>query len=189
MILGISGSPKQKSNTTSVLQNLLSNCKSKGLESKLIELANFNILPCKDCGICKNKLDCPEKDNFLQIIPFLKKAKIIVIGSPVYFGTVTAQLKAFMDRSVMLRRNGFALASKFGCGIAIGGSRNGGQELTLQTIHNWMLIHDMHIFADGQPTSHFGGALVGRKSGDAVNDQIGMQTVESLTNKIIQLTK
>ena len=184
MLLAISGSPRKQSNTTAILQKILTECSKEGFNTKLIELAKSPIQPCTDCGMCRTKLDCSIKDNFLSLIPDLQKAKIILVCSPVYFGTVSAQLKAFMDRTVMLRRNGFTLADKFGCGIAIAGSRNGGQEHTIQTIHNWMFIHDMNVFADGKPTSHFGGILNAHEFGGAEKDEVGMQTISSLIEKI-----
>ncbi|MCI5115449.1 MAG: flavodoxin family protein [Candidatus Electrothrix sp. AX1] len=55
----------------------------------------------------------------------------------------------------VVRRNGFMLKNKLGGVIAVGGSRNGGQELTVQAVHAAMMIHDMIIVGDGD---HFGGA-------------------------------
>ena len=187
MLLAISGSPKKKSNTTSVLNHLIHKCSEHQIPHHLIELAELNIKPCLDCGSCRNTLQCPINDDFNKLLQIFQKAKVIVLGSPVYFGSVTAQLKALMDRTVLLRRNTAILANKFGAGIAIGGSRNGGQELTLQTIHNWMFIHGMFVFSDATPTSHFGGALQGRGSEEALKDQIGMETVENLAKNIINI--
>ena len=69
------------------------------------------------------------------------------MATPVYFGSVTAQVKTLFDRSVLLRRQGFQLKSKLGAGMAVGGSRNGGQEKTIQVVQDWMHIHGMPLQA------------------------------------------
>jgi multimeric flavodoxin WrbA len=96
-------------------------------------------------------------------------------------GLVTGQMKTMMDRTVMLRvGNGFQLSGKVGAGIACGGFRNGGQELTLQCMHTFFLQQDMYAIADGPRFSHSGATIVGR----AEEDEIGLQTVKNLTDKI-----
>jgi multimeric flavodoxin WrbA len=59
----------------------------------------------------------------------------------------------------------------------VGGSRNGGQEKTIQTIHDWMHIHGMIVVGDG---GHFGGIL----QKPALDDVEGMQTVVDTINKV-----
>ncbi|MFA5880320.1 MAG: flavodoxin family protein [Candidatus Margulisiibacteriota bacterium] len=189
MLLAISGSPKKKSNTTSVLEYLVEEVTVQGFTSNLINLADLNINPCKDCGFCRKSPNCAIDDDFSQLIELFLKAKVIIFGSPVYFGSVTAQLKALMDRTVLLRRAGGLLQHKYFGGVAIGGSRNGGQELTLQTMHNWALIHGMFVMPDALPTSHFGGALVARGPAEAMQDQIGLETINNLAKNVIKILR
>jgi multimeric flavodoxin WrbA len=188
MILAISGSPRKNGNTAEVLQYLLDKCAQKNIKGDLINLADLTLAPCNVCEICKKQVNCSINDDYNSLIPKITAAKIIVVGTPVYFGTVSAQLKIFMDRTLGLRRNGFMLEHKFGAGVAIGGSRNGGQEFTIQTIQNWMKIQGMLILPDGKPTSHFGGTLVGREKGAALKDQDGMATINSLIENIVSIT-
>ncbi len=112
-----------------------------------------------------------------EIYPLLEDADGIVVASPVYFGCMTAQLKALFDRTLMLRRQGFLLSGKVGGAIAVGGSRNGGQEKTVQAIHDWMHIHGMIVVGDN---SHFGGIV----HVPAESDEVGMQTVRDTIGKI-----
>ena len=94
---------------------------------------------------------CSQKDDFQQLIAKLADPEVvgIILASPVYMGCMSSQAKAFIDRSVLFRRNGFLFRNKLGGAIAVGGSRNGGQELTIQAIHAGMMIHDMIIVGDG----------------------------------------
>ena len=77
---------------------------------------------------------------------------------------------------------GFALTGKVGAGIACGGFRNGGQELTLQSMHTFFLQQDMYAIADGPHYSHSGAAIAGR----AETDQVGLQTVENLARRVVR---
>jgi multimeric flavodoxin WrbA len=101
-------------------------------------------------------------------------------------GLVTGQMKVMMDRTVIFRTGErFELSGKVGAGIACGGFRNGGQELTLQAMHTYFLQQDIYAIADGPRYSHSGAAIVGH----AANDQVGLQTVENLALRIAQAVK
>ena len=84
----------------------------------------------------------------------------------------------------MLFRTGgrFELSGKVGAGIACGGFRNGGQELTLQNMQTYLLQQDIYAIADGPGYSHSGAAIVGR----AAEDAVGLQTVENLARRMVQ---
>ena len=89
-----------------------------------------------------------------EIYEKMRVADGIIVAAPVYMGNYPAQLKALFDRSVLLRRKDFALKNKVGAALSVGGSRNGGQEKTIQSIHDWMHIHGMIVVGDN---AHFGG--------------------------------
>ena len=92
-------------------------------------------------------------------------------------------MKVMMDRTVPFRTNArFTLSGKVGAGIACGGFRNGGQELTLQAMHTFFLQQDMYAIADGPRYSHSGAAIAGR----AETDQVGLQTVENLARRVVR---
>jgi len=94
---------------------------------------------------------------------------------------ISGQMKTMMDRTVILRvEESFELSGKIGAGIACGGFRNGGQELTLQCMHTFFLQQDMYAIADGPRFSHSGATIVGK----AEEDDIGLQTIRNLADKI-----
>ena len=115
-----------------------------------------------------------------EIRPKLAQADAIIVSSPVYFGTISSQIKALFDRTLPLRRNNFQLKDKIGAAIAIGRSRNGGQEYTIQAIHAWMHIHGMIVVGDN---NHFGGAIMAPFK----EDEIGKQTVDDTIDKVCDL--
>jgi multimeric flavodoxin WrbA len=115
------------------------------------------------------------------IIDAMRGCDCLLLASPVYMGLVTGQMKTMMDRTVMLRVGGkFEMSGKIGAGIACGGFRNGGQELTLQCMHTFFLQQDMSAIADGPRFSHSGATIVGK----AEEDELGLQTVKNLADKI-----
>lgn len=179
-IVGLVGSPKEGS--TKFLVNLaLRECEKLGLETELVHVGKMKISPCSDCAACRKAGRCVINDDFQKVADKVEAADGIIIGSPVYFGCVSAQLKAFMDRTRYLRRNE-SLKDKVGGAIATGGSRNGGQEHVIQQIHNFFLIHDMVVAGD-EKTMHFGGASYG----DAAKDEEGKETSRNLGRHVARI--
>ncbi len=97
----------------------------------------------------------------------------IIAGSPVYFGTMAAELKKFFDESVVVRRK---LFNKVGAAFATGAHRTGGKETTLISILQAMLINGMIIVGDPFETGwHYGAAgsdEVGLKEGRALGKRV-----------------
>ncbi|AKB27790.1 iron-sulfur flavoprotein [Methanosarcina siciliae C2J] len=176
-ILGISGSPRRGQNCEKMIGVALKLAKEKGFETETFFLSNKDIAPCKACGTCREKDSCVIDDDMEKVYEKMKAADGIIVAAPVYMGNYPAQLKALFDRSVLLRRKDFALKDKVGAALSIGGSRNGGQEKTIQSIHDWMHIHGMIVVGDN---AHFGGIAWNPAEGDAV----GMQTVSETAKKL-----
>lgn len=176
-ILGISGSPVSEGNNDKLIGRVMDAAKGRGFDVDTVFLSSSDIAPCDACGACNGTGVCVIKDDMCAVYDKLVSADAIIVSSPVYFGNVTAQLKALFDRSVMLRRSGFKLKGKVGAAIAVGGSRNGGQEKTIQAIHDWMHIHSMAVIGDGD---HFGGIL----QKPAIDDAVGMKTVDNTIDNL-----
>jgi len=141
-ILGISGSPR-KGNTMELVQKALdAAAEVPDVKCQLVTLRG-KLSPCIDCDKCP--VNPPEKyctisDKMDEIYPLLIEADGIIIGAPVYFGTVNAQTKAFMDRCRPLGRAGMLLRFKVGGAIAVGACRHGGQEKTISAIIDYFVL-------------------------------------------------
>lgn len=181
-ITGISGSPNIAGNNEKIIEIALEIAKEKGFKTDKIFLSKLKVSPCDDCGACRKGKICPIDDDMAHIYEKLEASDAIIVSSPVYFGSVTAQIKALFDRSILLRRNGFLLKGKVGGAIAVGGSRNGGQEFTIQAIHSWMHIHGMLVVGD---MSHFGGIAL-KPVG---SDEVGLKTVKDTVNMMCETLK
>jgi multimeric flavodoxin WrbA len=92
-----------------------------------------------------------------------------------------------LDRCVVFRRNGWLLRDKVGGVLAVGGVRNGGQELTLQSVRAAMLCHDMICVSDGKDSAHFGAALFSGGPGGIEADEDGLTTARNLGRRVAEL--
>ena len=176
-ILGISGSPRKGQNCEKMIGSVLEVAKERGFETDKVLLSAAEVGPCKACGACREKDFCVIEDSMEEIYEKMRNSDGIIVAAPVYMGNYPAQLKALFDRSVLLRRKDFALKNKVGAALSIGGSRNGGQEKTIQSIHDWMHIQGMIIVGDN---AHFGGITWN----PVEEDSIGMETVIETAKKM-----
>jgi multimeric flavodoxin WrbA len=173
-LLGISGSPRKKrSNTTEMVRTALEGASTiEGIETELVELGKLTIQQCIGCRVCRTKKVpyCPVfEDDMNLLCQSLMEADGIILGSPVYFASVTALTKAFMDRTTCLGGAvGFPLKYKVGAGITVGGTRHGGQELTLAMIRNYFLMMGGIVVSGIPPHGYWGGAGV---AGDIREDE------------------
>ena len=92
----------------------------------------------------------------------------IIAGSPVYFGTMAADLKRIFDEFVGLRRQ---MADKVGAAFVTGGHPTGGKETTLLSILEAFLIYGMIVVGDPlEASGHYGVACVGAPDPTASQD-------------------
>jgi multimeric flavodoxin WrbA len=189
-ILGVCASPRKGKTSFQALEHCLQAASQvPGVRTELIELAGKEIHGCVVCGTCIKEVTCSQDDDFVPLLPKLSDPQLagLILATPVYFGGMTAQAKAFLDRCVPLRRNGFMLRNKVGGVLAVGGARNGGQELTIQMVHAAMLVQDMIIVSDGLPTSHFGGTCCSENKPDISGDEYGLTTAANLGRRVAEV--
>ena len=113
-ILIINGSPRPNGNTTTLAEHLIAGAKEGGADAEVLRLQGLEIQPCDGCDSCQNKSSgCVISDDMQDLYPKLKEADVIVIASPVYWFSMTAQTKAFLDRwYALISESGFELKGK-----------------------------------------------------------------------------
>jgi multimeric flavodoxin WrbA len=147
-VLGIAGSPVKNGNTEILIREALDAAKKEGVKTEFASLVNKKVEPCnlQTCkDACSKGKECPIEDDAKSIINRMIQADAVTMGSPVYFRTVSAQLKALMDRTRMVYYPERRMENKLGGAIAVGDGRVSGQEFTIATIHNFYLSHKMII--------------------------------------------
>ncbi len=190
-IIGISCSPRKGKTTKISLERCLGAIASDfpDIRTEIIDLAGLDVKGCIACGHCMKELKCSQKDDFNDLIPRLDDPDLggLIFATPVYLGALSAQCKAFLDRTVMFRRNGFKFRDVVGGAMAVGGFRNGGQEAAVQQVHSAMLVHDMVIVGDGMPGAHFGGTMWSGHPDGIEKDEPGLKTILSLGQRVAQV--
>ena len=152
-IVCISGSPRKKSNTDHLLRLVLDRT-----GGEFIKLSEYHIEACSSCWACVKSGQCVIADDMTAtIVPKILAANVMVIGSPVYFNNVTAQMKAFMDRTWAI---GTKLRDKIGAAVVAG--RKYGAEGAITAIHAFFLKHDMIVAHRGISATAFGPDEVGQ---------------------------
>jgi multimeric flavodoxin WrbA len=151
-IVAINGSPNKEGNTAYLLQKVLDSAKAHGAKHCFLYHAHALLSELKNpfCNVCSNPCSgiCYKGSRLEEVFDTMKQADALVFGSPTYFGTVSAQLKAFFDKTRKLRGEK-AFYNKLACGLSVGKSPYGGQETTLRALHDMMLVHGMQVVGDG----------------------------------------
>ena len=94
-IVTIIGSPHgMKGNTGRLLSSVEASLKGSGADVTQFDVARMDVKPCRGCGSCHKTGQCVIKDDFKEVEAALLKADGIVLASPNYIFSVTAQMKA-----------------------------------------------------------------------------------------------
>jgi multimeric flavodoxin WrbA len=140
----------------------------------------MQIAPCDGCMTCHQSGECKIKDDMQKVFEKLLAADGIILGSPVYFWSVSSQTKALMDRTYALRYPYHRLNNKVGGAIVATGRR--GSVTALSIINNFFLGHDMII-------SRLGISGYGTDKGEVKRDKRAMEGAGLLGRQIVQLIK
>ena len=104
-IIIFNGSPRKDWNTAAALNKAREGAASQGAETELIHLYDLNYKGCKSCFDCKMKNGksygkCAENDDLTPILGRIEEAGGIILGSPIYLGAVTGEMKSFLERLI-----------------------------------------------------------------------------------------
>ena len=102
-LLAINGSPRKKWNTATLLEKSVEGAASLGAETELIHLYGLNFKGCVSCFACKTNGGesygrCAVKDDLASILEKIPQTDILILGSPIYFGSVTGEMQSFLER-------------------------------------------------------------------------------------------
>jgi len=97
-VLIFKGSPREHGNSSTLAEKAAEGARSAGAEVESFTLHNMDIRPCDACDTCQETGVCVLMDDMQMLYPKLQAAEAIVIASPIYWFTVSAQTKLFIDR-------------------------------------------------------------------------------------------
>jgi len=187
-IVGVSCSPRKGKTTAAAVQVCLEAARaaSPRVETEMIDLGGMKI----DGNLAAGLPPEPGRpDDFPAVAARLADPAVgaVILGVPVYMGGPPAHAKAFIDRWTEFRKN-FALRDKVGACLAVGGGRNGGQELAVVSVLVAMMYQEMVIVGDGPPASHFGATLVQDGKDDVSRDDAGLGMARGLGRRVAEVT-
>ncbi|HHY38501.1 MAG TPA: flavodoxin family protein [Clostridia bacterium] len=195
-ILGVSGSPRHGATEYCVKEALLAaqeQGKAMGVrvETKMISLAQKKVSFCLHCDRCiREKALCHIKDDMQEFYPLIIEAQGFVVASPVYNMNVSAQLQAFFNRwRPIYHLNPSHVRGKVGGAIAIGGTRNGGQEMAVSAIVHHYLTRGMIVV--GPEPGYYSGGMVwsqDKKEDGCRNDMRGMESVRQVGRRVVEVS-
>lgn len=219
-ILGISGSPRHGNTECMLKEALKSAAELPDVETELYSLAGKEINYCDSCYRCarseatKNN-PCPaHKDDAVVLVRKILDSDAVIVGTPVYIGTVTAQLKAFIDRSIMMTEMGaygpLGMRNRV-CGVVVtSADRIGGHDLAIIDIWRWAILADMPVIGIGpervKSVNYWGACASEMYHGDrperffdayntpeeleaVKHDSLGMQACRKIGKRVAELTK
>jgi multimeric flavodoxin WrbA len=183
-VLGITGSPRKNGNTEILMNEALKAARNEGCETEIFRMSEKEVAPCDACGTCFETGNCVVQDDMQELYEMLERADGIIFGSPVYFGSVSAQAKAVMDRMFALLQKQ-ALKDKVAGALVV--TRRVGAIQTRSLIYGFCIAQRMVVA---------GGAIgYGREIGDVLTgvgggiDMSAMEESRILGVSMAQLVK
>ena len=177
-VLGIICSARKGGNTEILVQEALIGAKERGAEVESLNISEMKIAPCDGCMTCRQTGECRIKDDMQKIYKKLLEANGLILGSPVYFWSISGQAKIFMDRTFALRFPYHKLDNKVGGAIVATGRR--GSVSALSVINNFFLGQDMLV-------SGLGIVGYGTEKGQVREDKQGIEGARSLGTQVTEL--
>jgi multimeric flavodoxin WrbA len=185
-VIAFNGSARKDGNTAILLNTVLDELKTQGIETELYQLAGKPIQGCIACMKCfenKNKKCAVDKDIVNECIAKMVEADAILLGSPTYFADLSASMKALIERAGMVgRANNDQYQRKVGAAVVA--VRRAGAYHVFSSLNAFFLIGQMIV-----PGSSYWNLAHGRLPGEVKNDEEGMRTMKQLGQNVAWLMK
>ncbi len=97
-IIAIYGSPRRDGNSAALLKQAVAGARQEGADVEEVFLRDYKISPCMEIYACIKTGDCAIRDDFQAILAKLESSRGIMLASPIFFYSVSAHTKTFMDR-------------------------------------------------------------------------------------------
>jgi len=178
-VLGIVCSPRKGGNTEILVHEALTGARDSGAKTELLTVGDKEIKPCDGCRSCKKTGECHIKDDMQLIYEKMLNADGIILGTPVYFWSMSGQAKVLIDRTYALRHPHLKLANKVAGAIAVAGRT--GAISTLNVLQRYFASNHM-----------FSADLVeglAEERGTVTKDKRGMKSAYEMGRQNVSLIK
>ena len=190
-LLGVCGSPRKKSSHLALQTTLEAAAAGGGIETELVELRGRKINFCIHCNKCLRERSATcvvYHDDMDELYDKVYRCDGLVCVSPVYDMNITAQLTAFFNRFrpawILVEKDPYLFARKVGAAIAVGGTRNGGQEAAIGSILGFYHTQGFTV-CNGGGGVYAGASLWNPGDGSGtMDDPYGLERCEDLGHKL-----
>lgn len=189
-ILGICGSPRKQGTDFAVQYALNYAFEKFGFDTKFWSVRNKEIKFCTHCNYCiREKIGCINKDDLQELYPLLESTKFFLIGTPVFQGNLSGQLKTVLDRCrALVAKDPEVFKNKVGAALAVGGDRNGGQEIAIRSILDFYQQNHIISVSGGAFGANLGASLWSKDLGmkGIQEDEEGLRTIRKVIKRMYE---
>jgi len=179
-VLMLNGSPRKEGNTAAALKEMEAIFAREGIEVETVHVGGLEIRGCLNCGACNHLGKCAIDDIVNEIGEKLRTADGMVVGTPVYYGSVNGTLMSILSR--LFFSSSFDKTMKVGAGVVI--ARRGGCSTTFDQLNKYFTISGMPVVS-----SQYWNSVHGLVPGDTAQDPEGLQTMRVLARNMVFLMK
>lgn len=181
-VLLINGSPRERGNTFTALNQVATTLNEEGIDTEIIHIGKAAVQGCIACGWCGRNGKCTYNDDLYYKVWRCVKDGIdgLIIGSPVYYGGPNGSLCALLDR--VFYSLGADLKFKPGASVVV--CRRGGASAAFDRLNKYFTILNMPVVS-----SQYWNMVYGQTPGQAAEDEEGMQTMRTLGRNMAWIIK
>ena len=187
LLLGICGSPRNQGTEFAVQYALNYAAEKFNFETEFWTVRGKTIKFCVHCDYCiREKKGCMHVDNLEELYPKIEEAKFLLLGTPVFQGNLSGQLKTIMDRCrALIAKNPNVFKNKIGIALAVGGDRSGGQEIAIRSILDFYQQNHVICVSGGAFGANLGASLwtkdLGKKG--VQQDEEGLKSIKKVIKR------
>lgn len=185
-VVAFNGSARANGNTRIAIETVFEELQKEGVGTEIVSLAECKIHGCAACFLCienQDKQCAVDDDDANDLIAKMLSADGIIMASPVYFASMSSEMKALIDRAgLVAKANNSIFARKVGASIAV--ARRAGAVSTFDEINRFFFISEMIV-----PGSTYWNVAFGRTPGEINKDEEGLATFRNLGRNMAWLLK
>ncbi|MFX0029092.1 MAG: flavodoxin family protein [Candidatus Hermodarchaeota archaeon] len=190
LLLGICGSPRKQGTDFAINYALQYAMDNFGFNIEFWSVRGKKIKFCSHCDYCiREKKGCINEDDMQELYSLIENAKFLIIGTPVFQGTLSGQLKTLLDRCrALVAKNPEILKNKIGGALAVGGDRNGGQELAIRSILDFFQQNHIISVSGGAFGANLGASLWSKDLGSKgiESDKEGLKSIRKVIKRMAE---